>query len=245
MHESEAQPHLAAYEKLLERHGTWASKWPGRGRDRASFIHLQARMHALQHGSGAMRRAIACAREALDRLPRHSGVRHHYAELVAAVVERGDIPRGETGARLREALSLAGESVTDEIRSFRKPYPKFYATLGRLEALRPDFDNARDNLLKAIEHETGSYESEARRTDYKLMLADIAHRRRLLRQEQDFRTRLEGEVERMRRNTEETKTRHAEMLGFFAGVRALVLTGLSIKGRAAAGRRPTPRRRSC
>ncbi len=176
----------------------WAREWLWDGHPRASFLHLKAMMHALRQGPDAKRLAMSCARQALDDLPDHAGVQHHYAELVAAAIEGGEIPSGEEGERLRDALSLVRQAVGDETKNFGAPYPKFYATLGRLEALRSDFDAARDSLQKAIKLETVSYDSAARRTDYKLMLADVAHRLRLQKQERDF-------EERMRCTAEDTK----------------------------------------
>ncbi len=199
-----------SYEALLNDAASWA-------KERATFPHLQAMMHVLFRGHDRIRMAMTCAMQAAEapRLKDHIGVQHHLAEVIAAEAEEADKP---DQSRLRHALRLADDAMAAE-----PDYAKFCATRGRLKALLdpPDFEGASDDLRRAIEEERADWNSAARRTDYKDMLMDITHLRRLQSQERRL-------THSMRNTAEDTKIRHAEMLGFFAGVLALILAGIQL-----------------
>lgn len=188
-----------------------------------SYVHLRAMMHVLFRDRSHLAQALDCAEQALkhDLLKGHVGVEHHYAEVAAIAAEAQVIK--EDDERVKRALYYAKGAVRAE-----KHFAKFHATMGRLRALHGYFDDANDDLQRAIRLERDGWDSAARRTDYKDILTDINHRRRLKEQERLIEEAMNQRVERMRAIAEQTNVRHAEMLGFFAGILALVLAGIQL-----------------
>jgi tetratricopeptide (TPR) repeat protein len=206
-----------SYRKLINEHEAWAGCEP-------SFLHLRAMMLALNSHLGE---ALTYAEGALEheKLREHAGVRHHYAELVATLGEESLDPVSDEPPKLpklEDARKKAEQAIKDE-----KNYAKFYATLGRLKALANDFEGARQDLQTAIQKERGSWDSAQRRGNYKDILMDIGRRRR--------ERQLNARIRRASEAASQTSVRHAEMLGFFAGVLALILTGVQLGLDAAGG----------
>jgi len=200
---------LEEYRKALEDNEKLAA-------GRASYDHLWAMLYSSRRDDGDLRRALIHATEARrkigDNPGLHIGFDHHYAEIVALNAETGAGRRDES--QIAEALRLAVGVVKDE-----PTYAKFHATAGRLKALKDDLDAAERDVLKAISLEADNWDSASRRVEYKGILTRIQLERQ--------RKSIEGEVKEVRRIAEETKLKHIEVLGVFAGVLALVLAGMA------------------
>lgn len=194
--------------------------------DQPMFSFLLAEYYASQSGDQAnLLAALHYARRAAGQLPEVPGVLHVLAEVIAEYQEQAETHQVD--------LVLEGErAVTRAIALSRGTYPKYFATLARLQILRGAYGEARRSVAIAIEQE----DSTGR--DYALRVGDyqpIRSRVQLAQQSGDLQAAQASALGEMRGARRET----LEVLGLLAAVIAFLVTTTNLAGRfeprAAAG----------
>lgn len=211
---------LGYYESCLKKaeDEPWA-------KDRGGFHHLWSMYLSARQDQGQndLQQALKRAEQALKKAKNHVGFMHNLAEVTAKLAEGEFIERG--GKEVCSALDLARKITASKDEGGEPGYPKFWATRGRLEMLCGSLKEAETSVLTALRFEHGRWDSHVRRADYGAILTQL----RIEKEARALRHQLgdvSGAEERLRAYAEDTKIRHAETLGFFAAVLALILTGI-------------------
>jgi hypothetical protein len=222
-----------------------------RAEECASYHHLLA-MYLMRSRRDRedMKKALAEARLALSmseeakREPTpHLGIQHHFAEVVATMAEAG---YSQSDFKATEAVDFECDKArarkcAKNVVGIERSYAKFHATEGRWLALEGDQDGAEAEMQEAIRLEPDGWDRPYRYADYMGMLASVgALKQRKETQEAVAAAKaasseatkslatvqaLSGEVNARANDAKTERQRHAEMLGFFAGILALILTG--------------------
>jgi tetratricopeptide (TPR) repeat protein len=178
----------------------------------ASYHHMWAMLHSSRRTGDDLDNALDRARSALDVVKDHIGFGHSFAEIVALRAEAEQTKKEDP--EFKRALDLAKKAVRAE-----GTYAKFHATVGRLMAVRGSLAEAEGYVRQALCREFGNWDSNERRVEYKGILTQIQLERQ--------RKAISEEIESVKRHADETKTKHVEILGVFAGILALVLAGMA------------------
>lgn len=181
--------------------------------------------------SFAIENAIKYAKVAVADLNENSGVLQNYAELVASALE-ADEDIGKQN--LAEALKCIDKAMI-----LLHDYPKHNCTKGRLLSWTGDYDTAKRYLRRAIDLESSDdKDSMIRISQYNDYHMDIKTREMVGKVSQHIveaeKTMNEINV-KMKENAEEIferldvmQTKYLEMLAFFSGIMALILSVMQI-----------------
>jgi tetratricopeptide (TPR) repeat protein len=123
-----------------------------------TFPHLMSLYYRQTNSADQIHQAVEEARRAKLNCPDHAGVLNNFAELVAVI---GESYEKVDSATLNEALEAIQQAI-----GLDRAYPKFYATQGRLLALKGDVERARTLIQHAINME------DTTETDYAVRLGD-------------------------------------------------------------------------
>ena len=163
-----------------------------------------------------IRSALVYARAAREALPELPGVLHLYAELVARVhevaldasVDPEEVAQADTA--LRHAIYIT-----------KGAYPKYHATLARIQILQARYDDARDSIQSAMDTEdTSTVESAARLAGYEVIAERItlAQATELQRIERD----------QIREQISKTQAQSITLVGILAAAIAFIVTSTSL-----------------
>lgn len=170
----------------------------------------------LQHGSSKHNRDAAAihARDAAAALPNVPGVLHLAGEVLAHQQESEQQPQ--------LTLILEGERyVSRALALSAGTYPKYFATLARLQALRGAFDEADQSVARAIEEEDSS------RGDYAVRIGDyqvIRARIRFARESNELRAKQTAATEALVGLRRES----FQLLGLLAAVIAFLSVSIQL-----------------
>lgn len=161
-----------------------------------------------------MERAIRASRKALTALTDFPGVLHQFAELVAS---HGELHYGAASTDLHQAEAAVKRAI--DLSS--EPQPHFWATLGRIQALQGEFDDARRCIAEAIELEPSSGQDYALRlTEYQIQDARISFLRE--------RERSERRDREAREELHTIRGQLLEVLGLLAAIIAFIVTAIGL-----------------
>ena len=158
--------------------------------------------------------ALEFARVAVERAPELPGVRHLFAEIVAALADlRPEIPAG----LIAEGLSNGERALALSL----NPYAKYFATRARLLAQLGRFDEAYESIRRAVSIEpSGAPQYVLRLADYQAIRLKIDIRR--------AQERLGAKQAAALARLEEVRSHVIELLGLLSAVIAFLLTSTQI-----------------
>lgn len=192
--------------------------------DRPMYLHLRSLSAKLRGTDQDYTDSIDYARQAAAKVDGHAGVSHGFATAVVTAVEEGIEEPSD------DLLAIAEEHLGIALR--HSDYPKFYATRGRLHAIRGRFDRAKASVRRAMDKESQN------KSDYAIRISD--YQQVLMRiQLQEQMAVLETEVEETRAELAAAREESAEIvrsmqvrtlqfLGFFATLLAVIITSVQI-----------------
>lgn len=165
-------------------------------------------------------RAVRFAEEACSLLPTNLAVKHHYAEIIALVIEESvDISISE--------INKAIERLDDVIIAHPQ-HAKYYCTQGRLIAATGDYNRGISSIKKALDmEEVGDKDSMVRIGQYNYYLLQV---KMMMETHQvdgkinKFNLSFEGMEEKL----DNIKTQYLEYLAFFSSILAFILTSVNI-----------------
>ena len=130
--------------------------------DHRIALHFRG-LSYLNEATQGLRRGYELERQALDAFPRHAGILHATAYFI---VELRQCVAPEIGdAELAEGIRLVDQALSE-------PRARFYYTRARLYRYLGKFDDARDDLRKAIDLEDRSAKDYLERfVDYSIQLS--------------------------------------------------------------------------
>jgi hypothetical protein len=219
---------LEVYDEVLEL--PMQRGWMG-FLERGSYWHLRSMHLSARHDTGDLERARSDAVVACDANPNHAGFLHNHAEITAKLAEDGlltpdDGSESERMQMLHEALERA-----TKVTRLESGYPKFWATRARLLTLLGRLSEAEAAVLTALRNEHRAVDSATRRAEYRAVLSEVRIAKEAERitaeLKADGKEAAEAAEQNLRKYAEETKIRHVEFLGFFAGVLSLI--GISVQ----------------
>jgi len=202
--------HLSELEELMKKHST-------RFKSRRTISHLQALNYQKQ---GDLKQARRCAKTAVDKLPEHPGVLHHFAQVVVDLRQRDSSAVDD--AMLREA----SEALDGAITLTNEGYARYFATLARLLTLEGDYDGADRAIRDAIDKE------DRGNRDYTLLIGEY----QAIRLETEFErsmSRLESQGAGLAEEIESVRSESVQMLGLLAAAIAFIVTSTQIATHAA------------
>jgi hypothetical protein len=184
--------------------------------DRPLRPHFEA-LSYLNDPLQGLRVGYALELEALDALKSHPGVVHAVSYFIAELRKCDADEIGE--AELRQGVELASKAIQ------LYEHARFYYTRARLRRELGEFDQARDDLLRAIELEGSvSGDSQKRQVDYaiELSLVDVDRQtvktRRAFEQElTDARSRLEETEAGVDRRLQQLESRTEDAVRMIEG----------------------------
>lgn len=147
-----------------------------------------------------------------------------YADTVAIAFENGhlDINTDENQKILTRSVYLIRRAIE------LKQYPKYYATLGKLLALKGDYDEAEKNVKIAMDKESSNGKDYAIRiSDYQSVLAKISINRYSSNQ-MDKMLQISGDMEKIKSEIETSKFDSITFLGFFSAILSLIIGSVQI-----------------
>ena len=237
------QRHMDSYESRMAGSPSEPAK---RYLNCASYCHLKALLAAMKSGPDRLQEALDLAETAYKECGRHkcrhSGIVHHLASLRARQAEGEEPPGGFDQRELQEMLKLAQDAIDLE----GEPYAKYFATRGRIKALLGDYKGAEEDVKLAICNEGDSWDYPLRYADYRAILAQIDLRRvrdelrrtqAILKEGKSSQAEMQAEFQRAQDEFNDSRMTQVELLGFFAGVLALILAGVQMAQPAGAGPR--------
>ncbi|MDP9800861.1 hypothetical protein J2S49_000937 [Arcanobacterium wilhelmae] len=207
-----------------------------------AFIHLKL-LHALSSQLSTANRETARellrqAEENFRGQPENAGYAHLFADLVATLCETRT---PEFSLEIKEKWLEPALEALDEADRLRTNYPKFFATRGRLEALRGNFGEAKMWISRAIDSE------DSYRNDYPIRIGGYqAAMMEVRAQELDQQTvAMESRVQEIDGRAAQTvvmidslkadvdalgdaKRDNLEFLGFFAGLISFTIGTLQL-----------------
>lgn len=199
--------------------------------DISLHYHVLALLHKADGDREGILRSIQYGRLAVGKLGRHVGVLHNYCEAVVTAMEENV----EVNPEDRENALLYIQSVV----TLAPNYAKFYCTKGRILAQQHKFQEAKKNILYAIDLENSkANDYSIRISDYKNVLAqiraqelyvDISHEikeagRSILNAESTVQEVVQTTKEQM----EHIKTQNLQMLAFFTAIISFIIGSINI-----------------
>ena len=149
-----------------------------RYQSKISYGHLKA-MYLIE--DGFVRDAIVESKKSISGFKDNIGFLHNFAINVAIGFEEELLNESDLKL-LDEALEYAEETIIND-----NSYAKFYATYGRLLAIKGNYDEAIYNLKKAIDKErSGNKDYAIRIGDYQLHLIRIKSNKILNNHQKDL-----------------------------------------------------------
>lgn len=171
--------------------------------------------------------AIRHAELACQLLPSNWTIKHHYAETVAFVAEEGINVSEDT---INKALFRLDEAL-----NFQKTNALFHSTKGRLLAQEKKYDEAIENLEKALRFEiVENKDSLIRIGQYnyyllKVQMLNINHD--LKKDAMEFENNVKKsniKLEDLIKDVDDMKTRYLEYLSFFSSILAYIMITVNI-----------------
>jgi hypothetical protein len=203
--------------------------------DYPTFPHLNSMYFRQFNSLVETERALAEARLAMDRCPSHAGILNNFAEIVATMgEEEHPIPSDV----LDEALTSITRAIT-----LGSGYPKFYATKGRLLALKAEYPDARRLIHQAINGEDPTeFDYALRVGDYQAHMLEVLVRKfshelgediaKAKDDVQGHKTKVDESLVAQQKSVETTlngaQTSNIQFLGFFAALLSFVVGSTQI-----------------
>lgn len=192
--------------------------------DEPMYAHIRALFLQLRGHRDDLRDAVDEARRAANGVENHPGVEHNLALSITEALEQEAMDK--TDQLIQEGM----ESVNQALQ--RSDYPRFYATHGRLLAIKGNYKKAREEIKKAIDKENPNKEDYAIRLgNYQQHLSNIniKESENIL---DDRITEAINQIQGVQEETEETisklQIRTLQFLGFFATLLAVIITSVQI-----------------
>ncbi len=193
--------------------------------------HILSLMHKSFGDQEGIRKSIYYGKKAVEKLSAHVGVLHNFCEAVVTAQEEFLDPSPEY---VEESILFI-----DTVLTLRPRYAKFYCTKGRILAQQKKFEEAKQNILKAIDLENNKTNDYTLRiTDYKNTLSRIEsleqfHKIKELinvavSQINEAENKIKAEVEGNKAQLEKLKTENLQMLAFFTGIISFIIGSITI-----------------
>ncbi len=168
--------------------------------------------------------ALEYARKSIQKIElsntNYPGFYNNFSEIVAISFENTIITDNSV---LDEAISSINKAIM-----INPNYAKYYFTLGRLLIIYKDFNEAKNNLMKAIDLEDSS------RKDYQMRISeyqDVLMKCSLsisISKLEDSLNKYESSRKKLKKELDEMRNSIIEFIGFFAAIIALIITTVQI-----------------
>lgn len=165
-------------------------------------------------------RAVRFAEEACDLLPTNLAVKHHYAEIIALVIEENvDVNISQ--------INKAIERLDDVIIAHPN-HAKYYCTQGRLIAATGDYHRGISCIKKALDMEgVADKDSMIRIGQYNYYLLQIKMMMETHQVDKKI-AKFNSTFEGIEHSLDNVKTQYLEYLAFFSSILAFILTSVNI-----------------
>lgn len=193
-------------------------------RDEPMYSQLRALFLQLRGNEDDLKKAVREAERAAEQLEDQEGVSHNLALCIVEAIEK------QAMESTPELLRKAETNVKDALRM--SEYPRFFATYGRVLALKGDYRRARAEINKAIDKE------DSTKQDYAIRLGNYQQhlsRVYLYEQKEALESRIDAALEEIESAREESESRISQMqmrqlqfLGFFATLLAVIISSVQI-----------------
>ncbi len=196
--------------------------------NRPLLLYSKSLVFKEKGGAGNLKIALQYANESIDIIndnsnaydKRYAGFYNNYAEIVAQASEEGDDISEELFEKAIEYINKAF--------MYNKKYPKYYCTLGRLQSCMKNFDDAKENIKKAIDNE------DSKKNDYALRIAEYQDylvrcntNETLSKMEIKINEKTK-EIERICEGLQDEKGTMLEFLGFFSAIITFIISPVQI-----------------
>lgn len=188
--------------------------------------HLKSLLFKEMETNEAIKKEIFYARIVANQLQDHPGVLHHYAE---AIIHAKEIGLTISDKEIDDALEKVDEAIT-----IFPEYAKYYCTKGRILAAKGEFQEAKENIRRAIDQESSNKKDYAIRiNDYHFYLNHI--------KTIEFSSLLSEKIQLTEKELLESKTEinetisklkseNLQMLGFFTAIISFTIGSINFIG---------------
>lgn len=174
--------------------------------------------------------ALQFAQEAIDQTVNYPGYFNNYAEIVAQSLEEG-IKFDHINEIIPKAFQYINKAIM-----INNTYAKYYCTLGRLQYCTGEYHDGKANILTAIDYEDNSKKDYAIRiADYQYFLLKCYSVESVttLKKTIDEKTKEIQEIKNeLQRNMQEEKNKVLELIGFFTGIIAFIVSTVQIASKS-------------
>lgn len=217
--------HFSALVDLVENHASDFQQF-------GTFHHMKAMALAGRGEPHDLPLAIASCARARELLPQHPGVLHSYATLRIAELE-AQIPMSEILVTNEDkAVAEDIDAILSQVLLERPRYAKFHASLARLESLRGNHRDAQKFLSRAMELEDpAAKDFNLRIVSYNQILSRIVMRESLstvASETKNAMSEARAAQESVKTFVDQMQTRYLELLGIFAAIIGIVLSGIQV-----------------
>jgi len=153
----------------------------------------------------------------------YPGFYNNFSEIVAMMSDENILIDGKT-------LDLAFKYINKAI-IMNSNYPKYYCTLGRLQVIKGDYKNARQNILKAIDLEDTKEDYAIRISEYQSYLIKCQTAKLMEETYNNINGKLE-EISNIKENIKDDiqdgKNNILEFIGFFSAIITFIISSVQI-----------------
>lgn len=194
-------------------------------------LHVLSLMHKAYGDRDGILKSIEYSSQAIIKLNRHVGVLHNYCESVVTAMEEG--------LEIRAADRRNASSLIETVIAVAPDYAKFYCTRGRILAQNQKFEEAKLNILQAMDLETSTSNDYALRLNnyqnvllkiktlelYESVIADIQESKAIVLSAQNS---IEEAVTSSQATMESMKAQNLQMLAFFTAIISFIIGSINI-----------------
>ena len=217
--------HYSSLLSLLDEH---ASSFEHFG----TFHHMKAMALTGRAEPHDLPLALASSDRARDLLPSHPGVLHSHATLRITELESRIPMSSVISESADQAIAEEVDGILSAVLLERPHYAKFHASLARLESLRGNHQDAQRFLSRAMELEDpASKDFNLRMVSYNQILSRIVMRESLSTvalETKEAAITAQQAQESVKSFVDQMQTRYLELLGIFAAIIGIVLTGVQV-----------------
>ena len=203
-----------------------------------TYSYLKAMFLMQRSGHENIKEAIILSKKSIVDVPNNVGIIHCYAEIIAEAFEEGVLDIKSNTDELEKAKLLLQDALKEN-----SDYAKFHCTYGRLLALSGDYQEAKQEILIAIDKEDSSKKDYSLRIgEYQRYLIQITSKNYADKTTYEFEVyskRMEERTEEIRdsiaRSEKEVEskiqgslTKNLEFLGFFAALVSFIIASVQI-----------------
>lgn len=184
--------------------------------ERGTYNHLYSMFLKKRARKGDLLAAIEYSEKAIKSIPENPGIIHSYVNSVISAIEEKELATYDD-ALIQDLLSKIKDAISKD-----QNYAKFYATKGRVCALKEDYVKAKESIREAMDKE------QSDKRDYPIRM--VEYQSQLIRVEREEALKAwidkiaiaEKQIalgyEKIEKYGEQARTRNLEFLGFFVAL---------------------------